>query len=91
MTVRERLNIIGMAVFGPADSGPYGPESAPPPPQPRDSHGHVISAKKIARAQATMAEVARVAEIAKATTVAGLDAARQSIEGLLSGPSPHAH
>jgi hypothetical protein len=50
----------------------------------------VISPKKIARAQATMSEVARVAEIARATTVAGLDAARQSIEGLLAGPGTHA-
>jgi hypothetical protein len=91
MSLRERFNAIGMALFGPADTGPYGPESAPPPPQPRDSHGRVISQKKIARAQATMREVARVAEIAKATTVAGLDAARQSIEGLFGGPGPQAH
>ncbi len=90
MTVRDRLNSIGMAVFGPAETGPYGPDAAPPPPQPRDSHGRVISPKKIARAQATMSEVARVAEIARATTVAGLDAARQSIEGLLAGPGTHA-
>ncbi|MDP9118340.1 MAG: hypothetical protein M3O28_13975 [Actinomycetota bacterium] len=90
MTVRERLNTFAMALFGPAHAGPYGPASAPPPPNPRDAHGRVISPKRIARAQATMVEVARVAAIAKATTVAGLDASRQSIDGLPLGPIPHA-
>jgi len=33
VTVRERLRRIGMAMYGPADMGPYGP-SVPPPPDP---------------------------------------------------------
>lgn len=90
MTVRERLHTIGMALFGPANSGPYGAEVAPPPPKPRDAHGRVISSRRIARAQATIAQLARMAEIAKATTVAGLVASRQSVDGLLLGAVPHA-
>lgn len=42
VSVKQRLNNIGMAMFGPANSGPYGPAVPPPAPRPRDAHGRLI-------------------------------------------------
>jgi hypothetical protein len=38
---RERLRRIGMAMYGPATMGPYGP-SVPPAPRPRDHRGRLV-------------------------------------------------
>jgi hypothetical protein len=40
--IRERLHRIGMALLGPAPSGPYGPPIPPPAPRPRDHRGRLI-------------------------------------------------
>jgi hypothetical protein len=41
VTFGERLRRIGMAMYGPADMGPYGP-SVPPTPRLRDHRGRLI-------------------------------------------------
>ena len=43
----QRMFRIGMAVFGPADTGPYGPSAGPPPPRPRDHKGRLIKTPKV--------------------------------------------
>jgi hypothetical protein len=43
---RQRLRTIGMALLGPADSGPYGPPKPPPVPRPRDHRGRQIKQPK---------------------------------------------
>jgi len=40
-TFRERMRAIGLALYGPATMGPYGP-STPPVPRPRDHRGRLI-------------------------------------------------
>lgn len=72
MSIRTRLNIIGMAVFGPADTGPYGEAPPPPPPRPRNARGRLLSRKKIE-------ELTRLNAIATATAVASLDSLRQTV------------
>jgi hypothetical protein len=47
VTFRERMHRIGMALFGPAPMGPYGPPSTPPAPRPRDHRGRLIKQPKI--------------------------------------------
>jgi hypothetical protein len=42
----ERMRKIGMKMFGPADSGPYGPPTEPPAPRPRDRWGHPLKEPK---------------------------------------------
>jgi hypothetical protein len=42
----ERMRRIGMKLFGPADSGPYGPPTEPPAPRPRDRWGHPLKDTK---------------------------------------------
>jgi hypothetical protein len=42
----ERMRRIGMKMFGPADSGPYGPPTEPPAPKPRDRWGHPLKEPK---------------------------------------------
>src|SRR6266702_818276 len=46
---RERMHRIGMALFGPAPSGPYGPPVPPPAPRPRDHRGRLIREPKTRR------------------------------------------
>lgn len=36
-------------ILGPAETGPYGPPTAPPAPRPRDARGVVLSARRLAR------------------------------------------
>ena len=36
VTFRQRMHRIGMALLGPAQTGPYGPPVPPPAPRPRD-------------------------------------------------------
>jgi hypothetical protein len=45
VTFRERLHRIGMAMYGPATMGPYGP-SVPPTPRLRDHRGRLIKQPK---------------------------------------------
>jgi hypothetical protein len=45
VTFRERLRRIGMAMYGPATMGPYGP-SVPPTPRLRDHRGRLIKQPK---------------------------------------------
>jgi hypothetical protein len=45
VTLRERMRKIGMALYGPATTGPYGP-STPPVPRPRDHRGRLIKQPK---------------------------------------------
>jgi hypothetical protein len=42
----ERMRRIGMKMFGPADSGPYGPPTEPPAAKPRDRWGHPLKEPK---------------------------------------------
>jgi hypothetical protein len=42
MTFQQRMHRIGMAMFGPANSGPYGPPEPRQPVRPRDHYGRVI-------------------------------------------------
>jgi hypothetical protein len=42
----ERMRRIGLKLFGPADSGPYGPPTEPPAPRPRDRWGHPLKEPK---------------------------------------------
>jgi len=42
VTLGERLYRIGFALFGPAQTGPYGPPVPPPTPRPRDRKGRLI-------------------------------------------------
>jgi hypothetical protein len=42
----ERARRLGMKMFGPADSGPYGPPTEPPAPKPRDRWGHPVKEPK---------------------------------------------
>lgn len=42
VSLKQRLHNIGMAMFGPANSGPYGPAVPPPTPRPRDAHGRLL-------------------------------------------------
>lgn len=83
MSIRTRLNIIGMAVFGPAETGPYGESAGPPPPRLRNAKGRLLSNKKIA-------ELVRLNAVASATATASLDSVRQTFSDVLS-PSviPH--
>ena len=46
ITFRERMRRIGMALLGPAPSGPYGPPVPPPAPRPRDHRGRLIKEPK---------------------------------------------
>jgi hypothetical protein len=46
VTFRLRLRRIGMALLGPADSGPYGPPVPPPARRPRDHRGRLIKQPK---------------------------------------------
>ncbi len=80
MSIRTRLDIIGMALCGPATTGPYGPAVAPPAPRPRDARGRLLSRQKIE-------EITRMSAIAKATAIAGLDSARQTVSDALT-PTP---
>jgi len=43
----KRMHRIGMALFGPAEMGPYGPAAGPPPPRPRDHKGRLIKEPKV--------------------------------------------
>lgn len=82
MSIRTRTNIILMAVFGPAETGPYGEAPPPPAPRPRNAKGRLLSRKKIE-------ELARM-NAAKATAVARLDGIRQALtDALTTGPIPH--
>jgi len=82
MSIRTRSNIIMMAVFGPAETGPYGEAPPPPPPRPRNAKGRLLSRKKIE-------ELARM-DAAKAMAVARLDSVRQALsDALTTGPIPH--
>jgi hypothetical protein len=45
VTLRERMRKIGMALYGPATTGPYGP-STPPVPRARDHRGRLIKQPK---------------------------------------------
>ena len=47
VTFRERLHRIGMALLGPAQTGPYGPPVPPPAPRPRDHRGRLIRQHKV--------------------------------------------
>jgi hypothetical protein len=78
MTVRNRMHNIGMALFGPAPSGPYGPPVAPPAPRPRDLRGRILRGRKLA-------DFTRLAELARATSISGVEQARLSIESAFDG------
>jgi hypothetical protein len=79
MTFRERMHNIGMALCGPAPSGPYGPPVAPPTPRLRDNKGRLLKGKKLA-------EFNRLADIARSAAADRLETARQFIDSAYDGP-----
>lgn len=79
MTIRERMHNIGMAMFGPAESGPYGPPVAPPAPRPRNSSGRLLRGKKLV-------EFRRLASAARAAATDAIDNAWESIDSAFDGP-----
>lgn len=66
MTIKERLHAVGMALFGPAPSGPYGPPVPPPPPRPRSKSGRLLHGRKLA-------EFHRLANAARALAERGME------------------
>jgi len=79
MTIRERMHNVGMAMFGPATSGPYGPPVAPPAPRPRNKAGRLLRGKKLA-------EFTRLATAARAAATATIDNAWESLDSAFDGP-----
>ena len=79
MTIRQRMHDIGMAMFGPAPSGPYGPPVAPPAPRPRNKAGRLLHGKKLA-------EFNRLASAARTAAVDGLGNAWVAIDSAFDGP-----